>query len=449
MTPGELTEPASDGHNRMKNVPSPFSSEKMTTLQSNIERIENKIIVTGELFDFHRLLSHMHHIIEKLGYTEIIFDLSKCTSAFQQSMLSVCAQVLAYRKSGMSFELIPPSDASFKNLFKNTGWGYFLDPHQFDPSTFRGHTRIPATQYQSPAEQQSAVNKIVNVMLGAIPEVERADIAAFEWALNELTDNVLVHSQSPIGGLVQVSTFAKFRKRVQFVVADAGIGIPASLRGGHKDINSDTEALDRAIREGVTRDPNIGQGNGMFGSYEICYKSGGDFLVDSGYARLKYSPSPGLSIQSQSIPYAGTLVVATIDFSDPKLLADALKFDGKKYTPLDYIEKKYETNPEGDIYFKLTDECVSFGSRVSGKPVRNKLINLINSSQYGVLTIDFDALPLLSSSFADEAFGKLFLLIGPIKFMQRVKLKNMTAIVEGLVNKAISQRMKTGISDAD
>lgn len=417
--------------------------------QPNIDRKENRVIVNGELFDFHWLLSQIHTIVEKLNYQEVIIDFGKCTSAFPQSMLSVCAQVIAYRNGGVDFVLIPPSDKRFENLFKNTGWGYFLDPHQFDPSKFKGHTQIPATQYTNPAEQQVAVNRILNVMLGAIPELQRSDIAAFEWAINELTDNVLVHSESPIGGLVQVSTFVKFRKRVQFVVADAGIGIPKSLRGNNPGITSDVEALDQAIREGVTRDPSIGQGNGMFGSYEICSKSGGEFIIDSGHARLKYTTGSGLGIKNQNIPYSGTLIVATIDFSDPKLLEDALRFKGEKYTPLDYVEKKYETNAAGDAYFRLADECLSFGSRVSGKPVQHKLLNIINIAHEGVITIDFDGVPLLSSSFADEAFGKLFLLIGPVKFMQRLRLVNMKETVEALINKAIAQRMKSGISDAD
>lgn len=418
-------------------------------LQNGVERIENRIVVTGELFDFHRLLSQLHAIVEKLEYTDVIIDFGKCTSAFQQSMLSVCAQVLAYRNGGIDFTLIPPTDKKFENLFKNTGWGHFLDPHQFDPSIFKGHSQIPATQYTTPAEQQIAVNRILNVMLGAIPELQRSDIAAFEWAINELTDNVLVHSESPVGGLVQVSTFVKFRKRVQFVVADAGMGIPTSLRGGHKEIRSDTEALDRAIREGVTRDASVGQGNGMFGSFEICSKSGGEFLIDSGHARLRYTPNTGLSIMNQSIPYSGTLVVATIDFSDPKLLEEALRFGGETYTPLDYVETKYETNAAGDVYFCLADECQSFGSRVSGKPIRNKLENIINIANDGMITIDFKGVPLLSSSFADEAFGKLFLRIGPVKFMQRVRLVNMMKTTEALINKAIAQRMQSGVSDAD
>lgn len=421
----------------------------MTSQQGRIERYDNRIVVTGDLFDFHRLLAQIHTIVEKLGYSDVILDLSQCTSAFQNSMLSVCAQVMAYRKAGISFTLIPPNDKKVENLFKNTNWGYFLDPRRFEPSTFKGHTRIPATQYQNPEEQQVAVNRIVNVMLGAIPELERSDFSAFEWAVNELTDNVLVHSESSIGGIVQVSTFVKNQKRVQFVVADAGVGIPKSLRGGRPDISSDLEALDCAIREGVTRDPAIGQGNGMFGSFEICSKSHGEFLVDSGHAQLKFHPNTGLQIKNQKIPYSGTLIVATIDFSDPKLLENALAFKGVKYEPVDTVELKYEIHDNGGILFSLINESTSFGSRVSGKPIRNKLINLLKMSENSAISIDFNGVPILSSSFADEAFGKLFLAIGPIKFMQRIKLVNMTNAVEGLVNKAIAQRMQVGKSDAD
>jgi hypothetical protein len=416
---------------------------------SFIERKENRIVVEGELYDFHRFLSQIHTIVEKAGYSDVVLDLERCTSAFQNSMLSVCAQVMAYRKAGVSFDLIPPADKKLENLFRNTNWGYFLDPHRFSESAFKGHTRVPATQYQTPKDQQAAVNRIVNVMLGAIPELERSDFAAFEWSVNELTDNVLVHANSTIGGLVQVSTFAKYKNRVQFVVADAGIGIPTSLKSGHPELRSDTEALDRAIREGVTRDASIGQGNGMFGSYQICSKSQGDFLVDSGHARLKFHPSSGLSIENQAIPYSGTLVVATIDFSDPRLLEEALAFKGVKYTPIDFVETKYTFNPAGDIHFKLLDESPSFGSRVSGKPVRQKLQNLLKMSGTAVVCVDFAGVPLLSSSFADEAFGKLFHILGPITFMQRIKLHNMLGTVEGLVNKAIAQRMQVGLSDSD
>jgi len=417
---------------------------------TDITRVENKIVISGNLRDFHYLLAQIHNCIERLGYSDVVLDMTECASAFQNSMLSVCAQVMKYRKAGVDFELIPPREPKLSNLFKNTNWGNFLDPRKFTPSTFRGHTRIPATQYQSPEEQQRAVDNIVNVILGVLPDIKRHDIAAFEWAINEITDNVLVHSDSPIGGLVQVSTFERMAKSVQFVVSDAGIGIPTSLKRGHPEITSDTQALDRAIREGVTRDTRVGQGNGLYGSYRVCSKSNGAFQLDSGHARLEYRSHGGqLTITNHNVPYSGTLVAATIDFSDPTLLADALQFHGKTHTPVDYIEHKYEGYDSGAINFVLSEECMSFGSRISGKPVRQKLYNIITMTNNKPVEIDFNGIPVISSSFADEAFGKLFLQLGPVKFMQSVRLINTMDTVEGLINKAISQRMKVGISDVE
>ena len=416
-------------------------------MTGTVDRNGNEIVVVGDLDDFHRFLSLIHVAIEKAGYLELVLNLESCTAAFQNSMLSVCAQVMAYRNAGIEFSLKPPTSARLRNLFRNTGWGYFLDPHKFDPSNFRGHSRIPATQYATPGEQQNAVNKIVNVILGVIPDMQRSDFAAFEWSVNEITDNVLVHAQSPIGGLVQVSTFEKYRKQVQFVVADAGIGIPATLKQGYPDITSDTDALDRAIREGITRDKKIGQGNGLFGSYQICSKCHGYFGVHSGHARLEYRDSAGLSISNEKIPYSGTLVVATIDFSQPKLLEEALRIKGQKYHPIDFVETEYERNSEGRLVFCLSKESSSFGSRVAGKPIRTKLANLMRMGASEKIYIDLEGIPIMSSSFADEAFGKLFLEAGPVAFMQRFEFVNVMETVQQLINKAIAQRMSAGVVD--
>ena len=65
------------------------------------------------------------------------------------------------------------------------------------------------------------------------------------------------------------------------------------------------------------------------------------------------------------------------------------------------------------------------------------------------VNVDFGGVPVISSSFADEAFGKLFLQLGPIQFMQRIRLVNTIDTVESLINRAIEQRMKVGLSDAD
>ena len=66
-----------------------------------------------------------------------------------------------------------------------------------------------------------------------------------------------------------------------------------------------------------------------------------------------------------------------------------------------------------------------------------------------LIKIDFTGVALMSSSFADEAFAKLFLKIGPIKFMSTIKLVGMGTTVASLVDRAIEQRMAVGDSDVD
>lgn len=219
------------------------------------------------------------------------------------------------------------------------------------------------------------------------------------------------------------------------------------MREGHPEINSDTDALDRAIREGVTRNKKIGQGNGLFGSYEICSKCHGYFAVHSGYARLEFDEKQRLSISKEGIPYSGTLIVATIDFTESRLLEEALRFKGKKYAPVDFIELKYEKGDNGNIHFLMKNECSSFGSRVAGKPVRTKLSNLLKMGVQGKIVIDLSDIPLMSSSFADEAFGKLFLEAGALSFMQRFQFVNVMSTVQQLIDKAIAQRMSAGVAD--
>lgn len=54
---------------------------------------------------------------------------------------------------------------------------------------------------------------------------------------------------------------------------------------------------------------------------------------------------------------------------------------------------------------------------------------------------DFQDVPLVSSSFADEVFGKLFVEIGPLSFMQTFEFRAIVPTVRKLIDKAIAQRI--------
>jgi anti-sigma regulatory factor (Ser/Thr protein kinase) len=413
---------------------------------ARIYRSGNRLVFEGQFLmnDMLRPLVGLHQAVQDAGYRDLILDFGQCTAAFAGPMLALCAQVMRLRAARVDVELVWPNDQKLARLFKNANWAHFIEPRNCPPSEFKGHSQVPATHFTNADEQQRAVNRIVNAILGAIPELDRKELAALEWSVNEITDNVLNHAQSSIGGLVQVSTFQRSRKRVEYIVADAGVGIPSTLRATHPALTSDAEALEQAIREGVTRDKNVGQGNGLFGSYQICSHSNGFFQVESGYGKLMFTERDGLRIATERIPYEGTLVAAQIDFSVPRLLEEALSFGGKAHQPTDYVELRYEQHDTEDLLFRLADESPSFGSRVAGAPVRKKLLNLARMCPGRKIVLDFDGVPLVSSSFADEVVGKLFAELGPLAFMQRFQFRNIDQTARQLVDRAIAQRMAVG-----
>ena len=83
---------------------------------TKVSRDGNIIFISGSLYDFRRLLSEIHKAIFNAGYTDIQLDFSKCTAAFQSSMLGICAQILKYTHEGISFSL------NLRFLSRICGW---------------------------------------------------------------------------------------------------------------------------------------------------------------------------------------------------------------------------------------------------------------------------------------------------------------------------------------
>ena len=247
------------------------------------------------------------------------------------------------------------------------------------------------------------------------------------------------HAESSIGGLVQIQSFPA-RNRVSFYVADAGLGIPFTLRKAIPSITSDSDALDRAIREGVTRNSSTNQGNGLFGTFKCCEVSNGAFLIASNNAVLQFNEH-GLAVRTNSVPFRGSFISATIDYSTEGLLEKAFVFRGKVHEPAnDYIDMHYAQ--VGDkVVFELAKEVEGFGSREYGRRARMKIDNILVDKRNGIL-FDFGGVPLISSSFADEVFGKLFAEFGTLEFMRRCSFQSVDSTVKRLIDKAIAQRMK-------
>jgi len=74
----------------------------------------------------------------------------------------------------------------------------------------------------------------------------------------------------------------------------------------------------------------------------------------------------------------------------------------------------------------MSAESPGFGNREAGKQIRTKLLNLLAADTLKAMLVDWAGIPLISSSFADEAIGKLFIELGPLEFGVRVRNISVT-----------------------
>lgn len=389
--------------------------------------------------DTGEMIAALHDAIDIKGYFDVVLDFSKCKIAEPEFMLVLCAQSLRYRAANVDFDLVLPIDRDLNRLFLNTNWAFYISPNKYSCRSFNGYAQVPATLFKNPDEQYAAVSKIVDVILTNVSGVKRSDFSAFEWAINEMTDNVLVHSESH-SGFVQVSNFRRDKKRISFIVCDIGVGIPNSLRSGLVKTMNDAAVLREAIKEGVTRDKAIGQGNGLFGSHRVSVNSGGVFKIRSGYAQL-VANSKEIKSELHKVPFGGTIITAEINFSSPGLLENALNFNDGIYEAWTRIESIYEDPVEDVLIVRVKESVGSYGSRKSGYPLRTKIRNLMDMHPGYLVVVDFSGVELITSSFADEVLGKLLIEIGAPVFKNRVRLVSLNEINEAIVNRSVSQRM--------
>lgn len=277
---------------------------------------ENNVIRLSGGFaiqDVRKAIAALYSMIHDRGYPDIELDFSRVTFAHAQSMLPFIAQLELHRREGIDFSLALPQEEPLSRLFLNCNWAYFIDPNHFERGFYNPRIHNPVRKFSDATVQNAVVNEVVDTLLQNFRNFDRSHLQAIEWSLNEITDNVLVHARSSIGGLVQV-TAIRNKQRVEFVVTDGGVGIAQSLRVSHGELNSDVDALSRAIEEGFTRDKSVGQGNGLFGSYQIAVTSGGNFSIHANRSTLYFTESSGMHTKAETVPFPGSTVVCGIDY---------------------------------------------------------------------------------------------------------------------------------------
>lgn len=382
----------------------------------------------------------------KLGYKELTVDFSKVKKVFPNGILPIICSIDELRISGINIYIKLPSNDETRRMFRSVNWAHFLAPEQFEKSESNYDRHLVTRRFENAEEQKLVVDDFMDVVLRNL-EVPKDILSGLEWSINEITDNVLNHSESKYGGYIQASTQTKERK-VIFAVADSGRGILKSMQEGYPDLRTDLDAIGEAIKAGVTRNPKFGQGNGLAGTLRVTTLTGGSLDILSGYGRLTVT-SEDTNRRKNTIKFNGTLVSGEINLIDDFSISNALDFNsnGNKYIPSNIIDYKYESETEDILILPMKSETTGFGSRKSGFQIRTKIKNLINSKPGYPLVVDWEGVPVISSSFADEMIGKLFLEMGAMSFSSIIRNINMEPLITNLLDKAVSQRLTQAMDE--
>ena len=287
---------------------------------------------------------------------------------------------------------------------------------------------------------EDGVSKIVTMYSFALRQsdtLENGVIQSLEWCMNESIDNVLQHSQSKKGFVM--AQLNKHNKTFNFCVFDSGIGIFNSLRDTkHAPVDA-LSSIQMATKERVTRDEKIGQGNGLWGLSQIIRETDGKLLISSAGARYEYNNGREKKIISGDFnlgKHNGTTMIDfQLDYSSPIDVAQALN----GYVPLDFWIENHE-NDKGEVVLDVAKESNGTGTRKSAEKMRNIVVNCLKEN-YNTVTLDFQNVSMLSSSYADELIGKLIALFGFSNFMEHIVISNLNAFNSAIVNRSVGQRM--------
>ncbi|ERG64671.1 hypothetical protein L332_09450 [Agrococcus pavilionensis RW1] len=310
----------------------------------------------------------------------------------------------------------------------------------------------PATntvwKYSSEAEARRLANLFVEVLQNQVV-CEEGVLDTLQWCLYEALDNVFQHSEAASGYAMMQLHWQ--RRLCAISVADTGIGIQRSLWTGIgagtakyalADVREPHQAVQFALRQGATRRPNYNQGNGLFGLRRAAELNQGKLAVRSGWGYWALVEGEVTEQTDRQRPlidmerHQGTWVDWEVDCSTPVLLRDVLPSKTTRSDVLESIEVA-----TGFHRVMLNEINKAVGSRNAGTAVRNRLLNYLKAGAPS-LVVDFTGFRgVVSSSFADEVFGKLALELGELPFRRRVFLESISETNRALIERAVQMRL--------
>lgn len=404
--------------------------QKKTTLK----RTENKIL-------FYRLdhtkcvsafLRQLQNIINS-GNKEIILE-GNPSAIFPNALLPICGIIEYYKNIGYTFI------NRIENDYIQTNG--FISPLDLSVETIRAETNPFGKIFLFHSDQQvDAITRAYVDTLSKKQACSEGVIDGIQWCISEIMDNVLTHSGSNYGLIM--AQIHPTTKHIAFCIYDVGIGIYRTLASSkHKPV-SESDALSLAIQEGIG--DGKGQGNGMYGLYQIVRKNKGTLTITSGKSSLMMK-GEGEIQKFFHIPYIdydhrSTTVDFQLDLNRKINMQEAFATIGGDPS-FDFRIDDMLREDDEDVHYNIWENAQGTATRQSGLFLRNDIINTFRRTNRHMI-LDFSGIKNVSSSFIDELVAKLIIEFGILEFMRAFQIINMNEDIRYLCNRSIYMRIHT------
>ncbi len=362
-------------------------------------------------------------------------------SIFPDACLPISALIKNYTKFyNVSFNLKIPKDSYLKKCF--FGEHLFLLPEELNKIKNPFDKILTFSSKEGYEGQIAQITQTFIDYMSKDTVCEEGVIKSLIWCINEVMDNVLVHSGENTGYIM--AQYHRKKNRLAFCVCDYGIGIHKTLLESKHKPATEIDALTMAIQEGIG--DGKGQGNGLYGLYQIVKENGGKLTISSGESAIMLSNSKGLqkfdNCEKLIRTNPGTIVDFQLDISKKIDIQTALckinGFDGFDIR----IDNMWDDNNSNWLRYNVYENCSGTGTRLAGKELKNDVINTLRRTKAPII-LDFEAVKTCSSSFIDEFLCKLFLELGVLEFNKLIKIENMDDFIKHLFERSIYMRMHT------
>lgn len=250
-----------------------------------------------------------------------------------------------------------------------------------------------------------------------VPQMELEDTRlTIQYVIVELLRNVIQHSHDPKGGYVDADLWNEEsgRPMLQLAVADAGIGIPASLRTLHPNLSDPEASLEKSLwphisgtfEEGLTGTQQ-NAGMGLFFIAEMAKLTGGTLLIATRGATLLLSGWTDEEgghklrfIEPRGTGFPGTLVVFELpvgDVADYPALIETIKERAKARTPQRAIHRwiRFDSAPTGAVTFEI--QTVAENTPAAIQLAQTEIAPRVFRRE--LIVLDFRGLRILTQSY--------------------------------------------------